>query len=96
MVSESVLVAILGVLGGAGGVFTILRAWFDYRANHAARLDDVDERLTARLERLLGAAEQRERELERQHEEDSQHISQLTIALVRAGIDVPTRHARNT
>lgn len=92
MITEPVILAIIGLLGGAGGLVTLVKAFLDARENKAARLEDADERLAARLERKLSDAEARIAYLEAQHEQDVNYILSLATALAKAGIDVPSRH----
>lgn len=89
--SDSVIIAIIGTLGGAGGIFTLIKAILDHRANKSAKEQDAEERLVTRLETRLNAQEARIKELEHLREEDGRHIYFLALALARAGIDVPDR-----
>ena len=91
MLSEPILMGIFALIGGAGGLFALMRAWMDYRANRAERIEDADERLVARLERKLTEAEARITHLEAQHEQDLNYILDLATALAKAGIDVPSK-----
>lgn len=92
MITEPVVLAIIGFVGGAGGLVTLVKAFLDARENKAARLEDADERLAARLERKLTDAEVRIAHLEAQHERDVSYILSLATALAKAGIDVPSRY----
>ena len=91
ILTEPILLGIIGLLGGAGGLFTLVKAWWDYRANKAARIEDADERFVARLERKLADADTRIAFLEIQHEGDVAYIIFLVEALGKAGIDVPKK-----
>ena len=91
ILTEPILLGIIGLLGGAGGLFTMVKSWWDYRANKAARIEDADERFVARLERKLADADTRIVLLEIQHEGDVAYIILLVEALGKAGIDVPKR-----
>ena len=92
LLTEPIILAIIGLLGGAGGLVTLIKAFLDARENKAARLEDADERFNARLERKLSDAEARIAHLEAQHEQDVGYILELATALAKAGIDVPTRN----
>ena len=92
LLTEPIILAIIGLLGGAGGLVTLIKAFLDARENKAARLEDADERLVARLELKLTEAEARITHLEAQHEQDVTYILALATALAKAGIDVPTRN----
>lgn len=92
LLTEPIILAIIGLLGGAGGLVTLIKAFLDARENKAARLEDADERFNARLERKLSDAETRIAHLEAQHEQDVAYILALVTALAKAGIDVPTRN----
>ena len=92
LLTEPIILAIIGLLGGAGGLVTLIKAFLDARENKAARLEDADERFNARLERKLTDAEARIAHLEAQHEQDIAYILALVTALAKAGIDVPTRN----
>lgn len=91
ILTEPILLGIIGLLGGAGGLFTLVKAWWDYRVNKAARIEDADERFVARLERKLADADTRIAFLEIQHEGDVAYIILLVEALGKAGIDVPKK-----
>ena len=90
--SEAVILAITAAVSGTSGLFTLVKAIMDARANRAARIEDADERFNARLERKLTDAEARIAHLEAQHEQDVAYILALATALAKAGIDVPTRN----
>lgn len=92
MITEPVILAIIGFLGGAGGLVALVKAFLDAREHKAARIEDADERVAARLERKLSDAEVRIAYLETQHERDVNYILELATALAKAGIDVPDRH----
>jgi len=83
-VNETVLLAIIGVLGGAGGLFTLAKAVLDHRANYHETELEADERLVARLERRLDEAERRLDAAEA-------YIHKLMISLARAGVEIPPR-----
>ena len=91
LLTEPVIIAIIGLLGGAGGLVTLVKAFLDARENKAARIEDADERLVSRLERKLSEAEGRIAHLETQHEQDVGYILALATALAKAGIDVPKK-----
>ena len=91
LLTEPILMGIIALIGGAGGLFALIKSWMDYRENRAARIEDADERLVARLERKLSEAEARIAHLEAQHEQDAGYILELATALAKAGIDVPKR-----
>lgn len=89
--SEAVIIGIISLIGGAGGVVALIKSVLDYRANRAARIEDADERLVARLERRLDEQEKRIEELEALRDADAQYIIMLTTMLAQAGIAVPKR-----
>ena len=91
LLTEPILMGIIALIGGAGGLFALIKSWMDYRENRAARIEDADERLVARLERKLSEAEARIAHLEAQHEQDAGYILELATALAKAGIDVPSK-----
>ena len=91
MITEPVILAIIGLLGGAGGLVALVKAFLDARENKAARIEDADERFAARLERKLADADTRIAYLEAQHEADVAYIISLVEALAKAGIDVPKK-----
>ena len=91
MITEPIILAIIGFVGGAGGLVTLIKAFLDARENKAARIEDADERFNARLERKLSDAEARITFLEAQHEQDVNYILELATALAKAGIDVPSK-----
>lgn len=81
---EPVLLALIAAAGGAGGLVTLAKVIVDARENRHSREIDADERLAARLERRLDAAEARLDKSER-------YIGTLTRAMIRAGIEIPPR-----
>ena len=89
--SDPVILAIIGLAGGAGGLFTLIKSWLDYRANKSARVEDADERLVSRLEARLDKAEQRIAVLEDQIHKDDDYIMSLSSTIIKAGLDLPDR-----
>lgn len=89
--TEQTTLALIGMFGGAGGLVTMAKAFLDFREHRLARVDDADERLVSRLERKLAEADARIATLELQHEQDSAYITALSIAMAKAGIEVPSR-----
>lgn len=72
---------------GAGGLVSLIKAIIDYRAGHAQREDDADERLVTRLEKSV-------EKLTDQLDAANEYISELTDALIDAGLKVPRRKRR--
>lgn len=91
MLSEPILMGIIALIGGAGGLFALIKSWWDYRANRAARIEDADERLVARLERRLDESDKRIACLEQQGRDDAAYILQLSTTLAKHGIEVPKK-----
>lgn len=89
--TEPTTLAIIGLLGGAGGLATMLKAFLDFREHRMAIVEDADERMVARMERKLAEADARIATLELQHDQDYAYITALSVALAKAGIEVPTR-----
>lgn len=88
---EAVIIALISLLGGSGGVAVIVRAVLDHKANKVSRESDIDERFTQRLEERLARYESRIDELEDDLAEERRYTTALSVALARAGHDVPAR-----
>lgn len=88
---EAILIALIAMVGGGGGLVALYKAISDAKANKANREDEADNRLVARLEHRLNDYEDRISELEKQHNNDVAYILQLSIALSKAGFDIPAR-----
>ena len=85
------MLAVIGVLGGAGGLATIVKAILDHRAQVSSREQDADERLVTRLERRLTETEKRLSDVERALEDERTFNALLIQSLAKAGIDIPAR-----
>lgn len=91
---ESIVIAIISVLGGSGGIFVGYKAYLDYRANRAAREDDLGERFSARLETRLDRAEDRIQQLEVMLDQEQAYSTLLSLEIVRLGGTIPERIIR--
>ena len=91
---EAVIIALISVLGSGGGIFVGYKAYLDYKANRAAREDDLGERFSARLETRLDRAEARIEQLENMLDLEQAYSTLLSIEIVRLGGTVPERNYR--
>lgn len=85
------LIQLLTVLGASGGLFTIIRAWIDYRDGVSAREGESDERFYKRLEERLAKSEARVDLVEEQLRAEKNYTSILILSLVSQGLKVPPR-----